>query len=106
MRSGAGLRCDSIYLRAQAEAVAAELLKRHVRVESGKRRLAETRRVIEDGWHSVAGQLVQDGRHDLANDVRRFVERLPAVRTERELVAQKLIQHVRGSHVQEKAIAR
>src|SRR5437762_1770342 len=50
----ASLRGESTYLRAQAEAVAAELLKGSIRVEAGKRKLVETRRAVEDGWRSVA----------------------------------------------------
>ena len=94
----ASLRGDSTYVRAQAQAVAAELLKGNVRAEPGKRTLAETRRQVENGWHSVAGLLVKDGQHDLASDVRRFVDRLPAAKTEREWIAHELQQRIRDRH--------
>ena len=80
----ASLRGDSTYVRAQAEAVAAELLKGNTRAEPGKRTLVETRRQVENGWHSVANLLAKDGHRDLADDVRRFVDRMPAPQTEKE----------------------
>ncbi len=91
----ASLRGDSTYIRAQAEAVAAELLERNIRVEAGKRKLVETRRAVEEGWRSVADLLVSDGRHEIAEDVRRYVERLPSVRTEREWLRDQLVDRVR-----------
>ena len=91
----ASLRGDSTYMRAQAEAVAAELLKGNIRVEAGKRKLVETRRAVEEGWRSVADLLVSDGRHEIAEDVRRFVERLPSVQTEREWLRDQLRDRVR-----------
>jgi MobA/VirD2-like, nuclease domain len=91
----ATLRGDSTYVRAQVEAVAAEILKGNTRVEPGKRTLLETRRQVEGGWRSVASLLAKDGHHDLSNDLRRFVERMPTVRTERELIAHELEQRIR-----------
>jgi hypothetical protein len=97
----ASLRGDSTYVRAQAEAVAAELLKGNVRVEPGKRKLAETRRVIESGWHSIANLLAKDGHRDLADDAQRFIERMPPPRTDRELVAHELRQRTRDRRVRD-----
>jgi hypothetical protein len=91
------LRGDSTYVRAQAEAVAAELLKGDKRVEPGKRRLVETRKTVEDGWRSVANLLTKDHHPNLASDVRRFVERIPVPQTDRELVAHELRQRLRES---------
>jgi hypothetical protein len=94
-------RGDSTYQRAQAETAAAELLKGNTRVEPGKRRLVETRRQVENGWRSVANLLSKDGHHDLANDVRRFVERMPPAKTEREQIAHELQQRVRDPRVRD-----
>ncbi len=88
-------RGDSTYLRAQAEAVAAELLRSYVRAEPGKRTLVETRRQVEDGWRSVGSLLAKNGRPDLADEVRRFVEGMPAVRTDREWMAAELFRGAR-----------
>jgi hypothetical protein len=93
----ASLRADSTYIRAQAEAVAAELLKGDKRVEPGKRRLVETRKTVEDGWRSVVNLLTEDRHLNLASDVRRFVGQIPAPQTDRELVAHELRQRLRES---------
>lgn len=94
-------RGDSTYRRAQAEADAAELLKGNTGVEPGKRKLVETRRQVENGWRSVANLLSKHGHHDLANDVRRFVERMPPAKTEREQIAHELQQRVRDARVRD-----
>ena len=86
----ASMRGGSKHMRARAEAVAAELLAGNIRVETGKRKLVETRRAIEDGWRSVANLLIGDGRHDIAEGVRRFVERLPPVLTEQDRLRDQL----------------
>jgi len=95
----ASQRGDSTYVRAQAEALAAELLKGNIRVEPGKATLVETRRHVESGWRSVASLLAKDSHHELAGDVQRFVNRMPPARTERELIANELQQRIRDFHV-------
>jgi hypothetical protein len=92
----ASLRGDSTHIRAQAEAVAAELLKGGNRVEPGKRALAETRRQVEMGWRAVADSLADIGHQNLARNVQLFVERMPPPRTEKELIAQRLLERTRG----------
>lgn len=91
----ANLRGDSTYVRAQAETVAAELLRGNFRIEPTRRTLVETRQQIEGGWRSISHLLVQEGHYDLAKEVQRFVERMPVPRTDRELIAQSLQQHFR-----------
>jgi hypothetical protein len=102
----AGSRGASTYLRAQAEAVAAELLKGNARVEPGKRTLVETRRQVESGWRSAANLLAKDGHHDLAGDVRRFVERMPSPKTERESIAHELQERIRDPRFHEQSFTR
>jgi hypothetical protein len=46
----ASMRGDSTYVRAQAEAVAAELSKGNVRSETSKHKLVGTRKAVEGGW--------------------------------------------------------
>jgi len=89
----ANLRGDSTYVRAQAEAVAAELQKANSHVEAGKGTLVETRRMVESGWRTLADNLAKDGHQNLARDVQLFVEQMPPPRTEKELTAQ-LIHHI------------
>jgi hypothetical protein len=95
----ATLRGDSTYVRAQAEAVAAELLRGNTRVEPGKRNLVETRKAIEDGWRSIASQLARDERHDLAGDVQRFIDHMPPPKTENEHLAAALLHRTRESRL-------
>jgi len=98
----ASLRGDSTYIRAQAEAVAAEVLKGGTPAEPDKRILVQTRKAIEDGWRSAASQLAKDGYQALADDVRHFVERLPAPRTDQEEIAHELQQRIRDPHVRDR----
>jgi hypothetical protein len=91
----ASLRGDSTYVRAQAEAVAAEL-KANSHIEPGKRTLVETRRIIESGWRTLADNVAKDGHQDLARDVQLFVERMPPPRTEKELIAARLLERTRA----------
>jgi hypothetical protein len=97
----ASLRGDSTFVRAQAEAVAAELFKGNTRLEPGKRKLVETRKAVEESWRSIASLLAKGGRRDLANDVRQFVDRMPAARTERDLIAYDLQQRIREPRVRD-----
>ncbi len=91
----ASLRGDSTYIRAQAEAVAAELFKGSIRVEPGKRALVETRRQVDKGWRTLADNLAKEGHRDLASDARQFADRMPPVQTDRESVAHVLREHTR-----------
>ena len=92
----ASLRGDSTHVRAQAEAVAAELLRGGHRVEPDKRMLVETRRQVESGWRTLADHLAKVGHQDLARDVQAFVERMPPPRTEKELIAARLPERARA----------
>jgi hypothetical protein len=91
----ASLRGDSTYMRAQAEAVASELLKRQLRVERGKSQIVETRRGIELGWRTTIGLLRNQGHSELAASVARFVDELPPPATEREIVGRALVEQLR-----------
>lgn len=90
----AGLRGESTYLRAQAEAVARELLRGDIRVDPGKRLLIETRNHVVRGWSQVASLLEHGGQRGLAEDVRRFVADMSPPRAGRELVAAELARNI------------
>lgn len=100
----ASLRGESTHVRAQAEAVAAELLKGNVHIEPGKQKLMETRRAVEGGWQAVADLLARGGQNDLVNDVTRFVERMLPPNTEREAIAVELMSRMRKQKVHEKQL--
>jgi hypothetical protein len=91
----ASLRGDSTYVRAQAEAVAAELGNAKSHVEPGKHTLVETRQLIESGWRSLVDNLANVGHQALARDVQLFVGRMPPPQTEKELIAAKLVERTR-----------
>lgn len=54
---------------------------------SGRESLLHTRAKVERGWTAAAEILDRQGRQDLAWQVRRFVEALPPVRTDRDLLS-------------------
>jgi hypothetical protein len=91
----AGLRGDSTYVRARAEEVAAETLAANTHVEPGKRTLVETRQTIERSWRTLANILNRVGHEALAGDVQQFVEGMPPPRTEKELIAARLLERTR-----------
>jgi hypothetical protein len=95
----ATLRGDSSQARARAQAVAHELLTGGVRIESGKSALTETRREVERGWRSTIHILYTQGHSDLAGEVRRFVEHMPPPMTEKEQLANALLQAGRKARI-------
>src|SRR3984957_19415871 len=97
----ASQRGDSPHIRNRVEAVAKQLLMDDRRFDLGKARLIDTRNEVERGWRAVSEILDRQGHHELANDVRRFVERMPPDRTERESVTHELRQQLGEPHVRE-----
>jgi hypothetical protein len=93
------LRGESSQVRARAEAVANELLTGRVHVEPGKSTLTETRRAVERGWRATTNSLQTQGRSDLAAEVRRFVEQMPSPMTEKEHIANALLQVGRKARI-------
>jgi hypothetical protein len=91
----ASLRGDSTYLRAQAEAVASELLTEGARVKLGNKTLVETRAKVVGSWLSVAGHLRELGQDELANKVGQFIDQMPAARTDQEWLADQLRGYLR-----------
>ena len=97
----ADLRGDSTYVRAQAEAVASELLRDGIHVDRGKRTLVETRKQVVRGWLQVATALKKEGELMLADKARSFAGGFRPPLTDREWVARELISRartVRTSH--------
>ena len=102
----ASMRGDSTHVRAQSEAIAAELVKGSFRAELGRHKLVETRKAVESGWRSVASQLTKDGYPDLASDVRRFIDRMPPARTDREQIAAELLRRTREPRARDQQTVR
>ena len=95
----ASLRGESTVLRAQAEAVATELLKGDVRVDPGHQMLLQTRKAVDGGWRAVARRLAREGRPELAREVIHFLTRMSPPRTERELLAAEILDRARREKV-------
>ena len=82
----AWMRGESSHMRAQVDSTFSNLITRKFHIEAGKDRVLETRKKIEESWRSIARNLAGERRHDLASDVRRFVQSMPPACTERELL--------------------
>lgn len=90
-------RRDSTHWRQRTAAVAREMTPDgEIEPEPGKTELLETRRRIVRGWNEVADDLVRQGHAELALEVRRFVTQLQPVRTEREWIRDRMLEHTRG----------
>jgi hypothetical protein len=92
----AALRGASTHYRQRAEAVVRELASGGVKPEPGKNRLLATRREVVRGWSAVADSLVNQGHGGLALTVRRFVDRMPAPSSEKEWLAERLLERTRA----------
>ena len=90
----ASLRGDSTHIRMQAEAIAAEMLRGDFRVESTKKTLLETRKIVVHGWYAVARRLAKEGELPIAIDIRRFIDGMRPARTEKEMLAAKLLDRI------------
>jgi hypothetical protein len=99
-------RGESRFTRARAEAVAAELSKGNLQVETGKAKLLETRRAVKRGWWAVNDILVAEGRPELASQVRRFSAQMPPPWTDRESIAEALRRHTREARTRDDPTAR
>jgi hypothetical protein len=97
---------QSGHVRAQAEAVAAALLKGNVHVESGKRTLIATRKEVERGWRATSDILLAQGHPELAARVRRFLNEMPPPATDRETIAAALLSSARQRSARAETIQR
>jgi hypothetical protein len=85
----AAQRDQSTHMRAFSQRVAAELSKGSATSEAGRATLLSTRKSVLEGWRAVIDRL-SDGHPELAQQVKRFVERMPPVTTEKELLMEKI----------------
>ena len=94
-------RENSWRTRGQVEEVAWELLKGKVNAGQGKDTLIETRKAVEQGWWRMSEILAAHGQKDLAAEVKWFVSRMPPTRSDRELIAEELRNHLRDARTRE-----
>jgi hypothetical protein len=91
-------RRDSTHWRHRSDTVARAMTPDgEIRPERAKAQLLETRLRVVRGWNEVANDLVRQGQAELALAVRDFVKQLPAVRTEREWIRDRLLERARGN---------
>src|SRR5258708_15665488 len=84
-------RGQSIFMRRKVERVAEELQHGRFAPEAGKAKLLATRsRVVED-WRTTATLLRAQGQESLAQGVEGYLRQMPALATEKELVAKGLL---------------
>jgi len=102
----AAARGDSTFMRERTEAVRQELGAGRLLPESGEMRLRQTREDVARGWLAFADQMQRDGRDDEAALARRFVDLMPAVRTEKGSIAAELMKRYRGDRTPELPRAR
>lgn len=100
------LRGQSTHMRARAEAVARGLAAGGLRPDPGKHVLLETRWAVLDGWRGLADVLDRDGNPQLAEVVRRFIERMPPPLTEKETMGRQLGAYLRSHKIREQALTR
>lgn len=85
-------RGASTHTRDRTEAVAGELLRGKLRIETGKSKLVLTRDAVERGWRATSDILTNSGQSQLAAQVRQFVDKMLPARTEKELLAAALLE--------------
>ena len=91
-------RHASTHWRQRTEAVARAMTPGgEIRPEPAKAQLLETRLNVVRGWNGVADDLARQGHAELALEVRRFVTKLPAPRTEREWIRDRMLEQARGT---------
>jgi len=85
---------DSSFMRRKVEAIAKELQARRLVPEDGKTTLVATRGNVIDDWRATAAMLRRQGLDALAGQVDRFVKAMPPPRTDREQIAQGLVERL------------
>lgn len=99
-------RGESTHMRERIQSVHSDLLKGDIRVEPGKTKLVDTRAQVERGWRALGDLLEHQGKHEIAREVRRFVDWMPPPHTEKERIFDQLQKHRRSEYTGEKVRAR
>lgn len=85
----------STHIRNRRDAVASELRTGSLRLESGELKLLDTRREVERGWRAVRDILTRAGQLELAAQVRNFASQMTAPRTEKQRLADEILDQTR-----------
>ena len=92
-------RGQSTFMRRKVERVAEELQHGRLVPESGKAKLLTIRGGVVEDWSTTAALLSALGHESLARGVEAYVRRMPAVATEKEVVANGLLAHLAAQRV-------
>jgi hypothetical protein len=87
----AAARGESTHMRHRTAIALANIQESRRPPEPSKAGLVQTRRAVEQGWRAVIAHLAAQGDRDLSTQVSRFLEAMRPVRTERELMAERLV---------------
>src|SRR5258707_3044677 len=68
-----------------------ELRSGDVRPEDGYSRVRQTREEVGRRWTAFAELMERQGQHASTAEVRRFVDRMPPARTDREFIAEQIL---------------
>jgi hypothetical protein len=99
----AARRGESSHMMVRAREVARELKEKSLD-SAGSSKLQQTRIEIVRGWRVVRDSLVVDGKHQLADQVGRFVNQMLPPHTDKEWLAHELIKSV--THSRSKPLVR
>jgi hypothetical protein len=81
-------------MRRKAETVADVLRRDRLTSERGKATLLASRESVVDHWSSTAAALRGQGQELLATDIDAYLRRMPAVATDNEILARRLLQQL------------
>ncbi|MBM0107136.1 hypothetical protein JM946_20565 [Steroidobacter sp. S1-65] len=101
----AARRGESSHMAARVREVVREL-KAGALDESGAERLRRSRLEVVRGWTAVRDLLIAEGRHELADQVSRFIQQMPPPRTEKQWLAAELLARARGPRAKEQTLVR
>jgi hypothetical protein len=96
----AAQRQDSSHIRNRQEQVLREVQEGRQLRDAGHLVMDRTRQQVVAGWRNVETRLREIGNQALADNVRSFVERIPPVQTEKEVLAAELLHRNRGRSIE------
>lgn len=96
-------RGESSHMTARVHEVAREL-KAGSLDRTGGSKLQQTRMDVVRGWRAVRDLLLAEGRHQFAEEIRRFVSQMPPPRTDKELLAHELIELARRARSEDRSL--
>ena len=92
-------RGRSTFMRRKVEGVAGEIKRGRLAPEPRKAKLLATRKRAVEDWRTTATLLRAQGQESLAQGVEAYVRRMPAVATEKEVVAKGLLAQLAAQRV-------